>query len=487
MGLPWISYENNIFNPNNSVDVSTEQQFDVGDSLLSKSLYPQWRSKGYLWNLFGDNFGRSSSSDFIINGDVTIEALVSLSSITGTKRLLNRLSNSGGYDVQFTNDEVIFAVYDGTNNGFITTTGVNLVAGVFCRLKCVYDASAQEMSIFKDGVEVARATNSTQTGCTLTGVIPTSITDPSLDFLIGKASGVGFSGSIAFIGIDDIESDDGTYLNPTNCVGYYDFNDADLTDSSGNGNDLTPQGIAALEPEFPRSAAFEYVLFSTDISESLSADTYFIDRRNNISSTATVEVYKSSPIFPPGGFPPIHAKIGDMVREDNGSWLLKDSVETPADGFLFIINDPANTEPTGDPPLGQSFADVGIMNIAHMHLGVRSDLNHSWINDAMVSYQNEVKVRVTSGGTRVGQIQTSTPLWKQEATYSPLDLDDQNNMLAAISAGERGTVPIVLGDDADPQVTRAIYIMQEQYGYINDSITFYDIPNLQFHEIGGGI
>jgi len=270
-----------------------------GDYALSNLQYhqlePPFRTAGKAVELDGTNdyLYVPHHADFDITGDLTLEVLMKTDGIGTTTHLINKYDATDGYVLIKQLDEIRVYIYNsGTTTCNIGTTSVNLVAGTWYRIKAVYDASAQEISIYVNGTEVARANNSTQTGCVLTGTIPAAIgTNTTRVTIGGSAAGAGlFNGEIALAAIANAEADNGGWLNITSCVAYWNFDNSDGTDSSGNGHDLTEVSLSSAD--YNNCTAYQWIGFH--FSSAQNPTLLFIDRRHNLSSSATMRLFRGA-------------------------------------------------------------------------------------------------------------------------------------------------------------------------------------------------
>lgn len=180
-------------------------------------------------------------ADFDITGDFTFEWRGFLDKVTGVQTLCDKYITDTGYNVQVVGDEIRVRLGKSAATMTLTTTAANLTVDTNTLIKTVYDASAAEISFWVNHVEIARGNNSTQTNCTLSGTIPTSIDTNSENFSIGINSRLNdnhFDGKKVHVRIIDEEHDNAGYLNPSICIGAWNLR-SDLTDISGNGHDLT--------------------------------------------------------------------------------------------------------------------------------------------------------------------------------------------------------------------------------------------------------
>lgn len=235
MAYPYFAYQNLL--PSATVTARTENSSYPASNLTKHRLWPGWRSGDKSLDFDGDiaYAFASDHADFNITGDLTIEVMIKPDSVTGIQSIVNKLSTTDGYALRLNGDEVELKIDNsGSTDGTETTTAANIATdGTWYRIKAVYDASAQDIKFYINGLLAASST---------TGTIPTSIGTNSRPVGIGVNGFLydeHYDGEIAYVGIDNAEHDHGGYLDPSGCVGYWKFDSSDLTDSSGNGHTLT--------------------------------------------------------------------------------------------------------------------------------------------------------------------------------------------------------------------------------------------------------
>lgn len=466
MSLPWISYENSIFDA--TLTAMTENAFHPVANLNTKALYPAYRSADRALNLNGtDEYMTSASADFAYTTKFALEWSGKLSSAaTSDEHLVYRFGGGNGYIVTFENGNKI-AVFLDTAAILETDTLPNDDQII----KVYYNGGVATpvLSIWVDDVEVVKAEGASITSGsgTLTGTIPATITNSGTTlYVAANDSGLetwgGTIGHVALTNQIGVSDNSRARLDPSMTDGYWTFDEDDLTDSSGNGNDLTGVGIDSTN--YVDYTSFQWVWASYLAIQTF--DYLVIDRRHNLTSNANIIVHSLNPYNNATVILATSAVVaGEAITIDLTAAIANIWIE---------FNDSDNPD--------------GYLEIPYIHLTPsKIDLNRSWLNDGDYSDQNNVTIRVTDGGSRVGQVKTESPLWRHTGTYRPLNTSDQQDMLAAIKATDRGIIPIALGDDNDPQVIRIIYLISDNYNYVNQSTAFFEFKNLRFEEIGGGI
>ncbi len=117
------------------------------------------------------------SSSLSITGNLTLSAWIKPESTTAATTFSIAGKTSSYWMVQY-GDEI--RVYIGSSSNYVTTNSTNLVTGTWYHVSGVYDANAQTVTIYVNGVAQAATT---------TGTIPASISDGSDSFNIGSGAG----------------------------------------------------------------------------------------------------------------------------------------------------------------------------------------------------------------------------------------------------------------------------------------------------------
>lgn len=354
MGKIRTAIDNLFLNAEGDVYARSAHSAYPASNLALAQLQPAWRSQNWALELDGatEYAWVAAHADFNITGDLTMEVLCEPDNVTGAFLLIHKRDAIDGYSLGIVNGEIQVWIYDtsGTGNTGIVTTNTTAVAiDTWYRIKAVYDASAQEISIFRNGIEIARANNIAQTGCGLVGVIPTGIS-VAANLGIGATAGGAspFDGQIDFASISAVEYDHGGYIYPGDPVvaGYWKFHQ-DLEDSSGNGHTLT--GVGLDSSNYLPCTAYHWI--ESHEVPTTTPDYFVIDRRHNLTSAATWRVLKGSQYTS-------YVSLADgTVTADTAVYS---DLTTAADTDWWVeIHDPANTD--------------GYLGIPFMHLGPHYD------------------------------------------------------------------------------------------------------------------
>ena len=334
----WIGRDNPLID----AATITARSDEGGDYALSNlqfhQLEPPYRTAAKALELDGANDYAwvADHADFDIVGDLTLEILIEPDTVAGTPWLIDKLGANDGYLLRLDGDEIAVFIR-GITNCQITTTAANLLVDTWYRIKAIYDASAEEVSIFLNGIEIARATDLAQTGCVLVGNIPAAIVANPVRFTIGADSTNAnkFNGEIGFAGIDNAEHDNGGYLDPSGCAGYWNFDDSDLTDSSGNGHTLT--GVSIDSSNYQDCTAFAWIGIEYDATQNPKG--LFVDPRNNLATGATWKLcrgdwFSTYELIDSGTVTENEPIISLPDDNTNTKWWLEFHEADNADGYL---------------------------------------------------------------------------------------------------------------------------------------------------------
>lgn len=310
-----------------TITARTEADSYEATNLTEHNLFPGWRSCDRALALNGTNEYAyvADHADFDITGDFTAEALVKLKDISGVKYIIHKWSSNLGYIFFIIGGELFLQL----DTGSATSTDANLVAGVWYRLKAVYDASASTVTMYKDGVALSVTPTS----------VPSSITANAIRLTVGTnntaASGF-FGGEISYAGIDNAEHDHGGYLDPSLCAGYWGFSD-DLTDSSGNSHTLTGSGINS--GNYSSMTAYEWV--QCELGTTTDPTKIVIPRNHNLTSSAVVkllkgDVYSGYSVAATLTVAADTAIVADISSSTDTKWVLEINDPTNSDAYVAI-------------------------------------------------------------------------------------------------------------------------------------------------------
>ncbi len=302
-------------------------------------LLPQYRTNDMAVDLDGANDYAwvADHADFDITGDLTIECLFNADSIVGNQTFLGKFDPVGnGYILRLAGDEIEFVIHNAaTTDANITTNAANLIIDTWYRVKAVYDASDQLVTIYINGLLEAS---------TVVGVVPAAIGLNNIRVTIGaRQNNIDkFDGEIGFIGIDNAEHDNGGYLDPSGCAGYWPMDTAFaggvIADVSGNDHDLT--GVSLDDTDFDFITTHAWIGFELAVS---SVPTILaIDRRHNLTSSAVVRLLRRGHFLRYNVVDTITVVAGEaIVLRDplglgatHGEWWIE--IDDPTNGAGFI-------------------------------------------------------------------------------------------------------------------------------------------------------
>ncbi len=420
-----------------SGSVTTDAQTGAtsADNLLKKSLYPGYRSAGIALSLNGsDETAFSASTDFAVTGDLVLEFSCNPDTITSLDNLLDKQTSTGGYTLRFsgTSGDISFVGRDFTldANWTVTTNTQPFPASEQWILQAIYDASASTVYITKNGVEVAKATGAAPiSGCTLSGTIGTSLKTTTNNLYLGCDNAVQrfFDGKIDHAAVaDTIPATIGTRLDPTNCLGYWNFDDSVVnpTDSSGNLNDLTGTNLDSTN--FIASTGNEWISI-----EDLAAGTksfLFYDRRHNLQTGATVRLWSGTPYTT--------SVLIDTQVATAGEPIIFEPVSLTVIDLWFEISDPGNSD--------------GYISVPTIYIVDSTDvitLNKNWNRPFRYSDKTFQTVNESTGGSLTAYISTEG-LYQAEANWMVEAADSAK--IKSVVEYARGMTPVLLNlNDTD--------------------------------------
>ena len=234
MGLPYFAETNEVTKSTTAVTARTSDAvFGVGN-LRKNQLNPPWRSGDRALVCDGVSFAYvADDADFDIVGDFTLEGLINITTLD-TSGIITRIYDKGTsiYTAQIDNElrlSLFGSVHSGSKLWTIPAIG-------WYRFKWAYDVATAVVTLHINGT--GETGNLSSTG----DLDPGEAIGTNSDRVTIGARPTGthiFTGKIAYIGIAPAKYDNGAYLDPALCAGYWPFDSSDLTDSSGNGHTLT--------------------------------------------------------------------------------------------------------------------------------------------------------------------------------------------------------------------------------------------------------
>ena len=242
--------------------------------------------------------------------------------VTTTQGLYEKWGGAGNrsYRLQITSGAArLLLSSDGTATSVSIETTASLTINTKHALTLSYDASAQTMEFFLDEVSTAPSV--------VSGAIPASIFDSSAPVALGTrlspSSPLGADISSLVIATDTSGSAGFVDPNGGNVVTDWNFQNSDLTDSSGNGNDLTGNNISAAD--FITGDIIPAVL-RLDFQTEQYRNKFAIDRTNNLLPGDKINLYFSNVSYAVGDSAESYSKI--ITTEDKPIIIDLDTSET---------------------------------------------------------------------------------------------------------------------------------------------------------------
>jgi len=426
MGLPTISYCNFLAETGVTATARTQNSTYPASNILKPNVTHLYRSNSKSVDLDGTNdyFWVAHHSDFNCADALTMFAVVKPDTAASTRTLIHKYDGANGYYMLLYEGEIWVLIANSASvTGTVKTTASGITALNWYKIKGVYNPTNHEVIIYLNSVEIARANNSTQTGCTLTGSLPDPIGTNTGRVTIGAnaASGNCFNGEAALACIANIEAEHGGWIQKGICAGYWDFDSSDGTDSSGNGHDLTGESIGP--GNYENCTALQLTGF---VFPATKNPTFVVlDRRHNLTSTATVRLLRTSWNAGYGSVAVTNVTAGKPVVMCFSS--------SSAISWWLEIHDPDNPD--------------GYIEIPHVWLGEWQDLAGSYgdeggyIRRAVVAGRGATSTILTRVGSRLGPV-----LYEFEL---PWKFKDADRAIWEAAMAYAATDPMVLTLDRD--------------------------------------
>jgi len=433
MGLPTISYRNFLNETEVAVTARTQNSTYPASNILRPNVTHLYRSDSkcvvlngttkYFW--IDDDAWNSYTGDFCFEFPYCPNTV---NTSNTNKHIINKWGDAGQRAYMVVQRDASIWVYlssNGTDTAATVSFGNVLTAAQHDRHKLSYKASTRDLVLYVDGVESGRVINTTTTGTAgITGAVPTSLFNGTTRLTIGADSGGAdlIAGKLDFVGLDGTTGDHGGYLQATACDAYYSFDNSDGTDSSGNGRTLTAVSLSS--GDYTNCTAYQWINFTLPATQ--NPKFLFIDRRHNLTSTATVRLLRTA-------LSASYTSVSYISSITAGQPVVsRFSTGTHAQWWL-EINDPANPD--------------GYIEIPHVWLGHWQDLVGAYGDDSgylrrpVVAGRGATSTILTRVGSRIGPV-----LYEFEL---PWQFKDADRTIWEAAMAYAATDPMVLVLDRD--------------------------------------
>jgi len=432
MGLPTISYCNFLAETGVVVTARTQNSTYPAGNILKPNVTHLYRSNSkcvvldgatkYFW--IADAAWNSYTGDFCF--EFWFRPNSADTSYTN-KHIINKWGAVGQKAYMVVQRDAHIWVYlssDGTTETALVRFDNVLYAGTYDHFKLCYTAAGKNLGLYKNGIESGRVINTTASGtASITGAVPTSLYDGTTNLGIGadNAGANCLAGKLGFVGLDNAPNDNGGYLQPSLCDAYYSFDNSDGSDSSGNGRTLTAVSLNSWD--YVDNAAYLWIGFQLPAAQNPTF--LFLDRRHNLTSTATVKLLWSGWF---GSYNLIASKSVTAGQPVAARFSVGASTY-----WWLEINDPANTD--------------GYIEIPHVWLGQWQALAQSfgdeggYLRRPVVAGRGAVSTILTRVGSRIGPV-----LYEFEL---PWKFKDADRAIWEAAMAYAATDPIALALDRD--------------------------------------
>jgi len=435
MGLPTISYCNFLAETGVTVTARTQNSTYPASNILKPNVTHLYRSNSKCVSLDGatEYFWIADDAWNSYTGDFCFEFLLSPSTVDtsgANKYIINKWGAAGqkAYAVM-QHDASIWVILssDGTTETALVRFSNVLSAGTLDRFKLCYTAAGANIVLYKNGIESGRVINTTASGtAAITGAVPTSLHDGTTRLTIGAdAAGANLVACrIDFTGFDNAPNDNGGYLWPTTCDAYYNFDNSDGSDSSGNARNLT--AVALDSSDYFNCTVHMWIGFTLPATQNPTL--LFLDRRHNLTSTATVKLFRTSWLS--------SYNLVASASVTAGQAVVSRFSTTTSSVWWLEINDPNNTD--------------GYIEIPHVWLGEWQGLvgahgdEGGYLRRAVVAGRGAMSTILTRVGSRIGPV-----LYEFEL---PWKFKDADRAIWEAAMAYAATDPMVLAlnrDDLD--------------------------------------
>ena len=294
MGKPYWGYENYLMG--STVTARTASSVYPATNL---GLYTMHRyrsaSKCVVLDGVADYFWIADAAWNSYTGDFCFEFWFRPNAVDVSGRIIDKWGAAGqrAFYVSQSNDDLRVGLSsNGTDTASTVTFNDVLSGGAYDHFKLCYNCLGANLGLYKNSIESGRVINTTTSGtASITGAVPTSLYDGTTNLGIGadNAGANCLAGKLGFVAFGNGPNDNGGYLQPSLCKAYYAFDNSDGSDSSGNGRTLT--AVSLDSGDYANTAAYQRIGFQLPAEQNPTV--LFLDRRHNLTSTATVKLLRS--------------------------------------------------------------------------------------------------------------------------------------------------------------------------------------------------
>lgn len=448
-------FGSNNFSSNATITAETENDIYPASNLSKLRLYPEYRSSSKALSVASSEYcTHPHIASMMPSTTFTFEIRYTPRDLS-FQWLFHKLDSGAGNGFAIAQSaDAIKVFFNGVS--ISAQTGSVLSIASESRVKVVYISAS--IYIYINGVQVSTTT---------TGTIPASIISNTLSVGIFASSGGAsrLDAVIASIGLSLSAYNDATHLDPSLCSGYWNFDNNDLSDSSGNSNTLT--GVGILPSNYIIDSSFVWIQLEFD--QSRSPQMLVIDRRHNLKTGAKVRVWRQQI------YTTISTNIlaGEADVTEDTSIFLDLGAPTSSKWFFIEINNYDN--------------EMEDILIPAIYMGDKSMLSVGYFSGPeRDSGTNRIVVTLTDTGGGRTAYDTSGELNKWRYSYMLSASSDKLIMNSVLSSAQV-SVPVSFTPDIDN--SSESYLV-----YIDNAITaFYSEDNsgsylitLDIQEIGGG-
>jgi len=432
MGLPAISYRNFLNEAGVTATARTQNSTYPASNILKPNVTHLYRSdsKCAVLNGAGKCFWVADDAWNSITGNFHFEILArpSLADTGGVpKYIIDKWGVAGQKAFALRQIDANLQVLL-SSNGTDTAATVGFTGVVQAwkhkRFDINYYTTTQSLVLYIDGIESGRATVTNVTGtANIVGTVPSSLFNGNTRLTIGAdhTSADSWTGRLGLVGLRWASQDNGAWVQPSACIAYYDFDNSDGSDSSGNGRDLTPVNMAS--GDYENYTGYQWIGFGLS---GFNPTCLFIDRRHNLSTGATVRVLE-------GSWFSAYSSLAYESSVTAGQPIVLTFSGAGSVYRWLEIHDPNNTD--------------GYIEIPHVWLGEWQDLAGSYgdesgyIRRAVVAGRGAMSSILTRVGSRIGPV-----LYEFEL---PWKFKDADRAIWEAAMAYAATDPIVLVLDRD--------------------------------------
>ncbi len=432
MGLPYWGIDNKATSDTAVITARTASVIYAAANLTKNKIFPSYRSADRAI-VFDGTYGinKADNASLSLQSDATWEVILTTGSDVSTLQVL--IAKWGGvgersYRVAILSSKFELRLTDDGTTSTTVTADTSIAASTAYKIIFNYVASTNT---------VTASINSITSSVTVTGAsVPGAIDDGNANFAIGESSNGGdeFTGEISHVVVVNAAIGGLGYTDTDNAnvVGWWTFDDDDLTDSSGNSNTLTETSGTAAFTDYT-----SYQWLQLTVSAAISPDYFIGSKTHNLTTGAVVQVWSGA--------------------ATNASRLLRGSATvTVGESIVISLSAGSNTSLTVD--ILDPDNTAGYIELPYIYMGETINMVRSFSQEyGFNAPRKALTVPDSAGGKTVYSL--TDPLYHKSLAFPYSKAADTVTLQSVLNIASQG-IPVVWCEDIDNEdtLTYIVYV-----------------------------